>query len=402
MSFQQSRSFRPRFGKRQRPRSRSQAKNKFRGEHIALERYTRVAKPVTLEEYTPKQKFHEMPLRKDILKSIERKGFSNPSPIQDQAIPHVLEGKDVVGLAATGTGKTAAFLIPLLHITLEKNNGATTLIVCPTRELAMQIEQELFELKHKTMNIFATLLVGGTDIRAQIRRLQKPNQFLIGTPGRIKDLIEKRHLKLDQVGHVVLDEVDRMLDMGFLDDVRFIVDQLPNDRQSLFFSATVDPKQENIIQDLTQDPIRIQVSNTSNSSDNVHQSAILIEPHKKKIDVLVELLKQKEVEKVIIFTRTKFGADRLSKDLYRLGFPTTSLHGDLSQGQRKRALTSFKDNQSLVLVATDVAARGIDVKDVTHVINYDEPATYDEYIHRIGRTGRAGKTGQAITFVEKK
>lgn len=400
MSYTQSRGHRPQFGKRHRSRN-SRKTPRFNSEKIALERYTRTAKPVKMEDYTPQQAFHQMPLRKDVLHSVAHKGYVNPSPIQDQAIPHVLQGKDVVGLAATGTGKTAAFLIPLLHITLEKANQSTTLIVCPTRELAMQIEQELFELKHKNMNIFATLLVGGVDIRGQIRRIQKQNQFLIGTPGRIKDLIQKRHLDLSQVQHVVLDEVDRMLDMGFLDDVRFIVEQLPQDRQSLFFSATVDPKQEAIIANLTKDPIRIKVSNTSNSSDNVHQAAVLIEPHQKKSDILVDLLRQKEVEKAIIFTRTKHAADRLSNDLYRLGFPSTSIHGDLSQGQRKRALESFKSSQSLILVATDVAARGIDVKDITHVINYDEPATYDEYIHRIGRTGRAGKVGNAITFVEK-
>jgi ATP-dependent RNA helicase RhlE len=381
-------------------RSGGRGKKPF-GEHIDPNKYTRVAKPVTIEEYKPEFNFSQMGLRPDVLSAIEHKGYKQPSPIQDKAIPHVMAGKDVIGLAATGTGKTAAFLIPLLHKTLEKNNKTTTLIVCPTRELAIQIEEELFRLKHRDMDIFATVLVGGMDIRPQIRKLRMTNQFLIGTPGRIKDLIQKGLMQLDKVESVVLDEVDRMLDMGFLDDVTFIVNQLPKDRQSLFFSATVDPKQERIIQQLTKDPITVQVSSMGTSSDNVHQSALIIEPHMKKYDSLVEILRGPEVGKCLIFSRTKHGADRLARDLDRDGFPVGALHGDMSQGQRKRMMDDFKNDRVLALVATDIAARGIDVKDVTHVINYDEPATHDEYIHRIGRTGRAGTTGHSITFVEK-
>lgn len=376
--------------------------NRRPAEEIAIEKYTKIAQPVKIEAYTPKEMFDTMGIHKEIVQSLVRKGYTQPSPIQDQAIPHVLQGKDVIGLAATGTGKTAAFLIPLLHKTLEKNSKTSTLIVCPTRELASQIEQELYELKTRDMNVFATLLVGGVDIRGQIRRLRMENQFIIGTPGRIKDLIQKNILKLNTFESVVLDEVDRMLDMGFLDDVQFIVDQLPAERQSLFFSATVDPKQAAIINKLTRDPITVQVAQMGKSSDNVHQNALLIEPHMNKYQSLVEILRQKEVEKVIIFCKTKHGTERLGKNLQNDGFPAGYIHGDLSQGQRKRALDSFKNNNILALVATDVAARGIDVKDVSHVINFDEPMTYDEYIHRIGRTGRAGKTGNAITFVEKR
>jgi ATP-dependent RNA helicase RhlE len=389
-----------------RPRGRGQGGNgrgnkKHFGEHIDIAKYTRVAKPVTIEEYIPENNFSQMGLRPDVMRSIEHKGYKQPSPIQDKAIPHVLAGKDVIGLAATGTGKTAAFLIPLIQKTLEKKNNTTTLIVCPTRELAIQIEEELFRLKHRDMDIFATVLVGGMDIRPQIRKLRMSNQFLIGTPGRIKDLIQKGFLKLSVVETVVLDEVDRMLDMGFLDDVTYIVNQLPKERQSLFFSATVDPKQERIIQELTKDPITVQVSSMGISSENVHQSALIIEPHMKKYDSLVEILRGPEVGKCLIFSRTKHGADRLARDLDRDGFPVGALHGDMSQGQRKRMMDDFKNDRVLALVATDIAARGIDVKDVTHVINYDEPATHDEYIHRIGRTGRAGTTGHSITFVEK-
>lgn len=394
---------RAQFGQRRSfgPQRRRQAPKKRFGETIDISKYSKEAKPVKMEEYSPKYNFDTMGLHESIVASLTRKGYKQPSPIQDQSIPHALAGKDVIGLAATGTGKTAAFLIPLLHKTLEKKNATMTLIVCPTRELAMQIEQELFELKHKSMDIFTTLLVGGMDIRAQIRKLRMPNQFLIGTPGRIKDLIQKGYLKLNTVESVVLDEVDRMLDMGFLDDVTFIVDQLHKDRQSLFFSATVDRKQEAIIQKLTKDAITVQVSTMGNSSVNVHQSALIIEPHMKKYESLVGILKQPTVEKVLIFSRTKHGADRLARDLHHDGFPAGALHGDMSQGQRKRSLDAFKNSNVLVLVATDVAARGIDVKDISHVVNYDEPATHDEYIHRIGRTGRAGKVGNAITFVEK-
>lgn len=381
---------------------RGNSRPRHQGEQINASRYTKASRPVTITEYTPQNAFDAMGLRADVLEGLTRMGYTVPSPIQDQAIPHIMAGKDVIGLAATGTGKTAAFLLPLMHKTLEKENKTSTLIICPTRELAQQIEEELYHLKSRAMNLFAAVVVGGASIGEQIRKLSHPNQFVIGTPGRLKDLINKNKLDLSTFETIVLDEVDRMLDMGFYDDVMFIVNQIHENRQSLFFSATMDPKQQAIIARLTKDAITIQVSTPGNSSDNVEQKAEIVRSTEDKYPKLVEILKSAEVTKAIIFTRTKRYADIVSEKLQKDMFPVAALHGDMRQSARKRTLDDFKRDRIMVLVATDVAARGIDVKDISHVINYDEPATYDEYIHRIGRTGRAGKTGISITFVEKR
>jgi superfamily II DNA/RNA helicase len=365
-------------------------------DYIHPSRFVKAAKPVTEEVYTPTHKFDDFVVNPLIKQNIEKKGFTDPSPIQDQAIPPALEGKDVIGIANTGTGKTIAFAIPVLD-KLMQNDGAKALIVAPTRELAQQIEEE-FRAVAKNSGLSGALLIGGTAMGPQLRDLRGDPQIVIGTPGRIKDHIERRSLNLDHFNMVVLDEVDRMLDMGFINDVTEILSNLDAERQSFFFSATLDGKVRDLIGKFTDDPVTVSVK-TGDTSDSVHQDIVPYESSVDKIDRLHSILNKEEVNKVIIFDDTQRSVERLSRELVDRGFKADAIHGGKTQGQRQRALAKFKRNEVEVLVATDVAARGIDVKDVSHVINYSLPQTYSDYTHRIGRAGRAGKTGHALTFV---
>jgi len=315
---------------------------------------------------------------------------------QDQAILPILEGKDLVGIANTGTGKTAAFLLPLIT-KVSRDRNQKVLIVAPTRELALQIQDE-FKLFSLGMRIFSTLCIGGTSINTQIRDLSRRPNFVIGTPGRIKDLEKRRYLHLNQYQNVVLDEVDRMLDMGFIHDVRHIISFLPKNRQSLFFSATIPEETKVIMQDFLQNPVTVSVK-TGATAQNVDQDIIRING-KSKIEILYDLLIKEEFKKVLVFGRTKWGVNKLETNLTKRGFKAVAIHGNKSQGQRVRALRMLKNNEVQILLATDVASRGIDIEDITHVINYDVPGTYDDYVHRIGRTGRVGKKGIALTFVD--
>jgi superfamily II DNA/RNA helicase len=300
-------------------------------------------------------------------------------------------------MAGTGTGKTAAFALPILHRLIE-NPDSSVLIIAPTRELAQQIEMECRSLG-KGSGLMGAILIGGSPMRPQLMDLAARPRIVIGTPGRIKDHLERGSLRLEQFNIVVLDEVDRMLDMGFVRDIRSILDQMHDDRQSLFFSATMNKEVRALIETFSKDPVTIKIQ-SSVASENVHQDVVHYSGHDDKLNKLKDLLSKDEVSKVIIFDETQRGVERLYKSLYDHGFPVDSMHGGKSQGQRQRALKSFKSNQINFLVATDVAARGIDVADVTHVINYSIPKVYDDYVHRIGRAGRAGKTGYAYTFVE--
>jgi superfamily II DNA/RNA helicase len=376
--------------------SQRSIKKKGQKQFIHPSKFVQAAKPVTEEVFTPKHSFADFMVN-DILKAnIAAKGFVSPSPIQDQAIPLALEGADIIGIANTGTGKTAAFGIPVLHL-LMNNSNARALILAPTRELAEQIDADFASLA-KGSGLNAALLIGGMNIAPQIRELRANPQVVIGTPGRIKDHLERGTLQLHDVNMVVLDEVDRMLDMGFINDIRSILQLLPAERQSLFFSATLDGKVREIISQFTNDPVTISVKTTS-SSENVHQDIIPYMTREDQITMLHNTLIKDEVEKAIIFDETQRSVERLSKELLSRGFSADAIHGGKSQGQRKRALDKFKKNQINILVATDVAARGIDVSDITHVINYTVPQTYDDYVHRVGRAGRAGRVGYAYTFV---
>ena len=348
------------------------------------------------DHFVPEHKFADFNINEGLRANIIKKGYIAPTPIQDKAIPHILQGLDIVGIANTGTGKTGAFLIPLINKVL-LNKNEQVLIVVPTRELAIQINDEFKEFS-KGMKLFSVCCVGGANIGPQIRELKFYNNFIIGTPGRIKDLTKRGLIKLAKFRSVVLDEADRMLDMGFIDDMRFMLSQVPKDRHTLFFSATLQPEIRNLISEFLNNPITVSVK-TGETAKGVDQDIVRVRQGVEKIDVLHDLLKQPEFSKVLIFGKTKHGVEKLSILLTKRGFKAESIHGDKNHSRRQQALGLFKNNYAKILVATDVAARGLDISGVSHVINYDIPGTYDDYVHRIGRTGRAGKTGKALTFV---
>jgi len=342
-------------------------------------------------------RFSDYNIADKLKRNIEDHEYSIPTPIQEKTIPHLLAGRDIIGIANTGTGKTAAFLISLINKSYNDRNQRT-LIVVPTRELAIQIEDE-FKLFARGMGLEAVSAIGGANINRQTHALRHNPHFVIGTPGRIKDLIERRRLNLMQFQSVVLDEVDRMVDIGFIHDIKYIVSLLPRIRQSLFFSATVDSKTQEILKSFVTNPITVSVKK-QDTAQNIDQDIVKVTGGKTKIDVLHDLLIRDGFNKVLIFGRTKWGMEKLSRSLSDRGFRTAAIHGNKSQNQRQNALDDFKNNQVQILIATDVASRGLDIEDVTHVINYDAPMSYDDYVHRIGRTGRAGKRGTALTFVE--
>ncbi|MEX1063747.1 MAG: DEAD/DEAH box helicase [Candidatus Paceibacterota bacterium] len=359
-----------------------------------------VNKVVTAEEielFKPDNTFQDFKVEDSVKKSIVGKGYTSPTPIQDKTIPYILNGSDLVGIANTGTGKTAAFLIPLINKVV-LNRKENVLVVVPTRELAIQIESELKGFT-AGMKIFSVCCVGGASIGKQISDLRRQYNFVIGTPGRLKDLINRKMIRLSEFRSIVLDEADRMLDMGFINDMRFVMAGMPADRQTLFFSATISPEIERLIREFTREPVRISVK-TRDTSKNVEQDVVKVSKGSNKLDLLHGLLQNKDFSKVLIFGRTKHGVERLSKTLAQKGVRSESIHGNKNHSKRQYALKLFKDSRIQVLVATDVAARGLDIADVSHVINYDIPATYDDYVHRIGRTGRGDKRGKALTFLE--
>lgn len=394
MAYQKGRrsgSGRQGFGARRNMRRRGPRK-----ENIHPSKFVKAAKPSVEKKYVSKHKFSDFVVDPLLHKNIEKKGFVTPSPIQDQSIPVGLTGRDVIGIANTGTGKTVAFAIPVLQRLLT-NRSSRVLIMAPTRELAGQILDEI-----KTLSIGSglqtALLIGGAKMGPQLRELSHNPQIVVGTPGRIKDHSEKKKLPLHKFDTIVLDEVDRMLDMGFVNDMRIILGKLDKKRQSFFFSATMDDKVRTLIKEFSKDPEMISVK-TGVTSDNVEQSIVQYKSREDKIELLHEILVQNRKGKVLIFDETKRGVNKLTKELCVRGFQADAIHGNKSQGQRQRALNKFKANHVTILVATDVAARGIDVVDITHVINYETPQSYNDYIHRIGRAGRAGRTGNAMTFI---
>ena len=353
-------------------------------------------KPVEEAVFVPKHKFTEFGLDAKLAATITASGLTNPTPIQDEIIPHILEGRDVIGLANTGTGKTAAFLIPLIDKTL-RAYGRQTLILTPTRELAIQIETELRKISHG-FRLYSTTCVGGTNIRPQIMGLKRKNHFVIGTPGRVIDLIERGAFDTSRVTTVVLDEADRMLDMGFIHDMRKILAGIPKEKETLFFSATMSDDIKNLVHDFLRDPVTVSVRKQDITS-SIEQDVIGFH-HSQKFETLIKVLLNPALKRVIIFGAMKHSVEKLAQQLQAEGIPSESIHGNKSHPQRQRSLKRFKDGHARVLVATDVAARGIHVDNVSHVINYDLPATYEDYIHRIGRTGRGKENGKALTFVE--
>lgn len=358
----------------------------------------KAALPAEEIPYEPVHKFADFPFGAELHANIAAKGYETPSAIQDQAIPHIIDGKDVIGLANTGTGKTAAFLLPIIERQCGISLRPGVLIMAPTRELAQQIDEQLREFS-RGLGLYSALVVGGVNIDRQIRELGRRPHFIIGTPGRLKDLLQRRVLQLKNMTTLVLDEADRMLDMGFLPDIRRIVGEMPRERQTLFFSATITPEIERLVGEFLNNPEIVSVRK-GETSDHVEQTVIEARDKAHKIELLTGLLSEEAYEKVLVFGETKFGVQRLSDHLSNSGIPSVAIHGNKNQSQRQKALKQFKDERVKVMVATDVAARGLDIPNVSHVINFDTPQTYEDYIHRIGRTGRAGATGTAHTFID--
>ena len=347
------------------------------------------------ETYLSKNRFADFGFPQQLVANILQRNYSVPTPIQDQIIPLLLEGKDVIGLANTGTGKTAAFLLPFIRKVVQ-DRSQKVLIMAPTRELAVQIDEE-FRSFARGLNIRSALCIGGVSIHGQMRTLQSNPNFVIGTPGRLKDLADRRSISFSAFATVVLDEVDRMLDMGFIHSMTHILLALPKPRQLAFFSATTTPAVQRIMNTFLNSPITISIK-TQAVISNISQDIIKMNG-KTKIDVLHDLLIKPGFDKVLVFGRTKWGLEKLADELLKRGFAVAAIHGNKSQGHRQRALMEFKTNRVKILLASDVASRGLDIDNVTHVINFDLPESYEDYIHRIGRTGRADKTGIALTLV---
>jgi ATP-dependent RNA helicase RhlE len=338
------------------------------------------------------------------LKALETEGYTTPTPIQEQSIPHILRGKDLLGCAQTGTGKTAAFAVPILqNLLLQQkedayNHGIKALILTPTRELAIQID-ESFAAYGKHTGLKHAVIFGGVSQFNQTAQLRKGVDILIATPGRLLDLIAQKYVNLKDIKMFVLDEADRMLDMGFIHDVRKIIAILPEKRQTLFFSATMPPEITRLSSSILTNPVRVEVAAVSSTAENVDQHIYLVEKNDKR-QLLIHLLKNGTIHNALVFTRTKYGADKIVKELFRASIKADAIHGNKTQAARQKALNNFKEGKTRVLVATDIAARGIDIEDLSHVINFELPNIPETYVHRIGRTGRAGNSGSALSFCD--
>ena len=348
--------------------------------------------------------FKDLDIIKPILKAVEEAGYEKPTEIQKNSIPVVLKGKDILGCAQTGTGKTAAFAIPILQniaADKEKNNDRNikALIVAPTRELAIQIEEN-FAMYSKYLDIKDTVIFGGVNQSSQVRKINAGVDILVATPGRLLDLSNQKHVDLKNVKYFVLDEADRMLDMGMIHDVKKIISRLPKERQNLLFSATMPKEVMKLVNSILKNPVKVEVQPVSSTVEIISQGVYHV-PKKNKKSLLIHLLKDESIKSVIVFSRTKHGANKIAKDLEKAGITAAAIHGNKSQNQRQLALNNFKEGSIRVLVATDIAARGIDIDELSHVINYDLPDVAETYVHRIGRTGRAGASGVAITFCDE-
>lgn len=348
--------------------------------------------------------FENLNLIAPILEALKTEGYTTPTPIQAQTIPLALEGKDILGCAQTGTGKTAAFAIPIIQLMSQDRSNLNgrrpirSLILTPTRELAIQIAESFENYGAKT-NLKYEVIFGGVSQNSQVRSLQSGVDVLIATPGRLLDLISQKFVHLNQLQFFVLDEADRMLDMGFLNDVKKIITKIPQKRQSLFFSATMSDPIVKLANTILVNPSKVEVTPVSSTANTINQAVYFVDKENKK-HLLKEVLSDKNIDRALVFTRTKHGADKVVKDLIKAGIKALAIHGNKSQNARQRALNSFKSKETRVLVATDIAARGIDIDDLTHVINYELPNIAESYVHRIGRTGRAGADGIAIAFCD--
>ena len=349
--------------------------------------------------------FSSLNLDAQILRAIEEEGYTEPTPIQAQAIPHVLAGRDLMAMAQTGTGKTAAFTLPLLQRLLPHASTSASparhpiraLILAPTRELAIQVEKSV-ETYSKHVPLRSTVVFGGIDIKTQKPALMKGVEILVATPGRLLDHVESRNLMLNQVQILILDEADRMLDMGFMPDLKRILTLLPKQRQTLLFSATFSDDIKKLAQDFLANPVTVEAERRNTAAETVKQSVLMVD-HDNKFSVLADLIRSRGLKQVLVFTRTKLTAAQLARKLEREGIPSDAIHGDKTQLERIKALDAFKEGKITALVATDVAARGLDIDQLPLVVNYELPTNAEDYVHRIGRTGRAGASGEAISLV---
>lgn len=345
--------------------------------------------------------FDELNIIPEITKALQKTGYTTPTEIQQRAIPIVLNKKDLIGCAQTGTGKTASFAIPILQLLHQKKvdkKQINALVLTPTRELALQIDEN-FKTYSQFLSLSHLAIFGGVPQGAQVTALKKGVNILIATPGRLLDFINQGIINLQNIEILVLDEADRMLDMGFVHDVKKILTKIPKKRQTLFFSATMPPEIRNFAQSLLYRPEEVNVTPVSSTAETVKQSVYFVEKDQ-KVELLTDLLKNSTSIRTLIFTRTKYGADKLAKKLIKAGIPSAAIHGDKSQNTRQRVLDDFKNSRIGVLIATDIAARGIDIDELPQVINYELPNVPETYVHRIGRTGRAGAAGSAISFCD--
>jgi len=340
----------------------------------------------------------DMPINIKLKEALATKGYERPTEIQDRTLETLLEGRDILGIAQTGTGKTGAFLIPIIEQLLHNRVNPYALVVVPTRELALQVEEE-FKTMSRGLGLFSACFIGGTNINTDLKNLRRNNHVVIATPGRLLDLTDRGAIKLGKFQTLVLDEFDRMLDMGFIRDVNRILDGMKQRRHTMLFSATLDKSQQKMINSILKNPVTVKVSSGKSTGDGINQEVIRLKQGEDKFKILKNMLAQDDFNKVLLFEETKHRVSRLCLKLNKAGLKADQIHGNKSQNARQRALQAFKEGRVQVLVATDVASRGIDVSDVSHVINYQVPQTHDSYIHRIGRTGRAGKVGKAYTFV---
>jgi len=384
--------------------NRSNTRNKSRGRFqrsssVDTSRFVHKAVPIQGEAaYKPANLFKDFGLDVRLEQNVLQKNYTEPTAIQDQTIRPIMEGKDVIGLANTGTGKTAAFVLPLIHRNTLLRSKNAVLIVTPTRELAHQVNDE-YKMFARGMGQYTVVCVGGENIHRQKNELRRGVHTIIGTPGRLKDLIEQKELDLKNVQSIVLDEADQMLDMGFVADVRFIINKTPESRQVICFSATMTPSVTRLLSEIQRGDAVTVSTRAKVTSEHIDQNIRRAITKEHKIEQLTEILQTTGHDRVLVFGETKWDVQRLADNLSRAGHQAEAIHGNKSQSQRLRALKAFKENNVRVLVATDVAARGLDIPDVGLVVNFDKPRTHETYIHRIGRTGRAGKPGSALTFV---
>lgn len=351
------------------------------------------------KEFVSKREYCSMPIHQSLRDALAIKGYVKPTEIQDRTLEALLDKRDLLGIAQTGTGKTGAFLIPIINQLIENKSNPFAIVVVPTRELAIQVQEE-FRSMTKGLKLFSACFIGGTNINKDLQALRRNSHVIIGTPGRILDLVNRKALDLRKLNTLILDEFDRMLDMGFVHDVKKIIHGMQNRKHTLLFSATLNDKQKNLIKDILNNPVTVKISNGSTTGDNINQDIIRISQEDDKFKILLEMLNRSSFKKILVFEETKHRVNRLCAKLNKAGIKSDQIQGNKSQNARQKALGKFKRGEIKVLVATDVAARGIDISDITQVINYQVPESFDSYIHRIGRTGRAGKTGEAYTFVD--